>query len=83
MLFDQLPGVGKFLFMAMMKSALILKEMGKDRDYFVDFAEEIWMSMEMSDFETLNNLIDGQMGLDIEPYVQKYINSQKRKSDEK
>jgi hypothetical protein len=72
-----LPPMAQFLFMAMMKSAISMKEMGKNKDDFVSFAEEIWISMEMSDFETLKDAIDGKMKKDIEPYVEKYIKSRK------
>jgi len=67
----------QFIFMAMMKSAIIVKEIGKDKSFFVDFAEEIWNSMEMSDFDTLKDTINGKMRDDIEPYVEKYLKSRK------
>jgi hypothetical protein len=72
-----LPPSLQFIFMAMMKSAIIVKEIGKDKSFFIDFAEEIWNSMEMSDFNTLKEIIEGKMKDDIEPYVEKYIKSRK------
>lgn len=65
----------QFLFMAMMNSAIMFKEMGKDRRLFVLFAEETWNSMEMSDFAELKDTIDGKMKQDLEPYVQQYMKS--------
>jgi hypothetical protein len=72
-----LPPSMQLIFMAMMKSAIIIKEIGKDKSFFVDFAQEIWNSMEMSDLATLKDIIDGKMRDDIEPYVQKYMKSRK------
>ena len=65
----------QFLFMAMMKSAIMVKEIGQEKQFFVNFAEEIWNSMEMSDLTELKDIIDGKMRDDIEPYVQKYMKS--------
>ncbi len=80
---NDLPAKTKFLFLALMKCAIMLKEGGKDKDFFVGFAEEVWISMEMSNFEELKHLINVQMTNDLEPYVKNYINYHYRESDEK
>ncbi len=77
--FKSLPPAMQFLYMAMTKSAIIVKEIGKDKEFFIDFAYEIWNSMEMSDFQELKDVIDGKMRDDIQPYVEKYIKSMKDK----
>lgn len=63
----------QFIFIAMMKSAVMVKEAGFDKEFFTKFAVEIWDSMEMNGVEKINDVIDGAMRKDIEPYVQQYL----------
>lgn len=61
---DLSPDV-KFIYMAMSKSALFLKDRGCGKDDFVKLAEEIWQSTELSDFNELNKTLIEQMKKDI------------------
>jgi len=75
---EGLPPKLQFVFMAMMKSAISFKEMERDKEFFLNFAQEIWDSMEMSNFEELKEIIDGKMRQDIQPYVKSYMESLKK-----
>jgi len=70
---ESLPTPLQFAYIAMTKSAIYFKEMGKDQNFFLVFCEEIWNSMEMTDLEYLKSVLDGKMKKDIEPYVKSYI----------
>lgn len=56
-----LPPSVQFMFIALTKSAILVKELGKDKDFFVALAEEIWNSMEMTDSNELKDIIDVKM----------------------
>lgn len=62
---DDLPASVKFMYMSMTQTAIYLKEMGRDRDYFVKFAKEIWDTMELNDMQTLKSALREQMEKDI------------------
>lgn len=68
----------RFAYLAMTKSAIFLKEEGFSKDFFVKFAEGIWESMELSDFQTLKDTIEDVMKHDIDPYVKEYIKKTKK-----
>lgn len=68
-----MPSSLKFITLAMFKSAIILKEMGKSKKDFELFASEIWNSMEINGLEELKKAIDGQMEKDIQPLMDEYI----------
>ena len=73
-----LPAQTKFAYLAMTRSAIFFKEDGYPKDLFVKFAEQIWDSMELSDFQTLKDTIDDVMKHDIDPYVKEYIKKTKQ-----
>ena len=70
---ENLPPKLQFVFMAMMQSAIHFKEMDKDKEFYLEFAKEIWNSMELSDFDYLKETIMGKMRKDIEPHVKNYM----------
>jgi hypothetical protein len=70
---ENLPPKIQFVFIAMMQSAIELKEMDKDKEFYLDFAKEIWESMELSDFDYLKEVIMGKMRKDIESHVKSYM----------
>lgn len=69
---DMPPGV-KFVFIAMLQSAITFKEMEKDKKFFVSFAEEIWETMQLSDLEDLKETLQGYMKKEIQPAIKDYI----------
>lgn len=68
---EDIGAEGHFVFLAMMKTAITLKKMGKNKNDFVEIAKEIWNSMELSDLTDLENIIHGAMMKDIEEYAEK------------
>jgi|GEM_PF-5055913 len=68
----------QFIFISMMKSAIYFKEMGRDKNFYCEFAKEIWVSMEMSDLDELKEIINGKMKKDLEPYVKSYMERNKK-----
>lgn len=63
---DEFDPQAKFLFIAMMKSVLIIRKMGKKKKDFMLFAEESWNSMMMNDVDELEKIINDQMKIDVE-----------------
>lgn len=74
---ENLPAQLQFAYLAMTKTAIYFKEMGREKDFFLAFCDEIWNSMEMTDLKYLKDTLDGKMKKDIAPYVESYIKSQK------
>ena len=74
---ENLPPKLQFVFIAMMKSAISFKEMGKDKEFFIEFAKEMWVSIEMTDLDELKEIINGKMRKDLEPYVKSYMEKEK------
>lgn len=70
---EKLPPAVQFVYIAMTKSAIFLKEIRNEKKFFLAFCEEIWDSMEMSEPDHLNEVLNDKMKKDIEPYVQSYI----------
>jgi hypothetical protein len=68
----------QFVFIAMMKSAIYFKEMGREKKFFCEFAKEIWVSMEMSDFDELKEIIEEKIRKDLEPFVKSYMENEKK-----
>lgn len=75
---EDLPPYVQFALMAMLKSAISFKETGKDKKFFLQFSEEIWNTMELSDLKYLKETLDGKMKKDIQPYIESYIKKSNR-----
>jgi hypothetical protein len=60
-----LHGEAKFMFFTMMQAALKMRQMGKNREDFLLFAKEIWVSMEMNDEKSLRRILQEGMMNDI------------------
>jgi len=75
---ENLPPKLQFCVLAMFRSAINFKDMKMDKEFFVSFANEIWESMELTGVEYVREVIDGKMRIDIEPYVEDYINQRKK-----
>lgn len=75
---DDLPNPIKFAYISMSRSAIHFKKTGKDRDFFVEFAREIWNSMELSDIDDLKNVLEQKMESEIKPHIESYIRNKKR-----
>lgn len=76
---DNLPPKLKFCYIAMTKSAIYFKEMDQNKQFFLNFCDEIWNSMELSDLKEIKDTLDRKMEKDIKPYVQSYIEEKFRK----
>lgn len=61
-----------FCFMAMMQVALLMKESGKDRKFFVDFADGIWESLEMNDRDELKKALTDRMMSDLKKFAREF-----------
>ena len=70
---ENLPAPLQFAYIGMTKSAIYFKEMGRDKDFFIAFAKEIWNSMEMTDLDYLKDVLEEKMEKDIKPHVDSYI----------
>lgn len=70
---DTLPLQAQFAYIAMTKTAIFIKEIGKDKDYFLDFCGEIWNSMEMSDLDTLKDVLQEKMKRDLNTHLKSYM----------
>ena len=68
---ESLPKNLQFIFIAMLESAIKIKEQGHDKKFFTDFASEIWETMNLSDAEYLKKVIMGKMMKDMQDWVQK------------
>ncbi len=66
---ENLPGELKFAYIAMTKSALFFKQIGRDKNFFLMFCDEIWKSMELSDMHDLNDVLQKSMQKDVESYI--------------
>ncbi len=55
----------KFLYFALTKSVLTAKRLKLTKKFFIDFANEIWDSMEMTDIDVLEKIIQDQMKDDV------------------
>ena len=71
--FEKLPTPLRFTYLAMTGCAISFKEMGREKDFFIAFAEEIWNSMEMTDLDYLKDVLEGKMKKDIEPLIESYM----------
>lgn len=65
----ELQGDAKFLFFTMMQAALKMKEMGRQKEEFIMFATEIWVTMEMNDEESLKKTLLAAMMKDVKDFV--------------
>jgi hypothetical protein len=63
---------GKFLTIALVKSALMIKKMGRDRDHFTQLCGELWDSIELEGEDYMNSLINAQIRNDIQSHMEKY-----------
>ena len=62
---ENLPPELQFVFIAMLRSAICFKEMERNKKFFLNFAEEIWKTMELTDIEELKEIIHGRIKKDI------------------
>jgi predicted AAA+ superfamily ATPase len=76
---EKLPPAIQFAYIAITKTAIIFKEMEKDKNFFILFCKEIWDSMELTDVKKLDSILEGKMQKDIKPYVEDYIKKSKGK----
>lgn len=65
---DDLSESAQFAFIAMLQTAIRFKEGGKNKKFFVDFASEIWETMELSDIEYLKKVLMDRMMKDIKTF---------------
>jgi hypothetical protein len=65
---EKLPDTIQFIFLNMTLSAIYMKEMKRDKEFFVNFASDIWDSMEMSDLDSLKKIVKDKL-MNIENYI--------------
>jgi hypothetical protein len=61
----------KFVTIAMLKSALIIYEMEKTKDEWLQFSEEIWETMLLSNPDELFEDLQAIMEFDLDEYLEK------------
>lgn len=67
--FSNVNSDGKFLLFTMMQAALKVKDMGKDEEYFLEFAKGIWETIEMNDIDQLKQTLNFSMMEDLKNYI--------------
>lgn len=67
-----LDATASFLFTAMMKCCVTVKELGLGKNKFMEFCEESWNSMEMNDPEILKDALSRRMQDDLKKFGIKY-----------
>jgi|HubBroStandDraft_2_1064218.scaffolds.fasta_scaffold00031_54 hypothetical protein len=63
---EDMPRNLQFVFISLLRSAIIIKEEGKDKKFFINFASEIWEKMNLNDIEDLKNILSEYLKADIE-----------------
>lgn len=58
---EALPLEIEFIYLALTKSAINIKMMGKKKDFFLDLCNEIWDSMELHDLNKLDSILHNHM----------------------
>ena len=76
---EDLPPDIQFSFIAIMQSAILFKEQDRDEKEFLNFCKGIWESMELTDLETLKDIISGKMRKDVETSMEKYHSKKNKK----
>ncbi len=64
-----LSPLADFCFIAMMQVAIKMKKEGETRAFFLEFAAEIWDSLEMNDTDELQNVLSDRMMSDLKRFT--------------
>ncbi len=64
-----LPLDVKFIYMAMTQSAIYMKKLKYDKESFINFASEIWESMNLNNIDDLESTLKNVMEKDVESYL--------------
>lgn len=73
----ELPPKVEFMYIAMTKVAIYLKEMGEGKKEFIEFADAVWDSMELTPLDELDKIISEKMRKDTKLHIKKYMESMK------
>lgn len=70
---ESLPVPLQFAYVTMTRSAIYFKEIGQKKDFFLNFCDEIWNSMELTDSEYLKDVLSEIMEKDIDLHMDTYM----------
>jgi hypothetical protein len=63
--YDDLPPPIKFIFISMLKSALDVRSLGKNKNDFIQLADEMWETMLLTPEDKMNDIIRSAMISDL------------------
>jgi hypothetical protein len=66
---DELPREVQFMYIAMTKVAISMKESGFDKEFYLQAASEIWDSMILENISDIKELISNKMKSDLDNYL--------------
>lgn len=69
---EKLPQEVKFIFIAMLQTAVNLKKIDKDKSFFIKFAGECWDTMEINSIEIVNDFLKNTMVRDIQRFKDEF-----------
>jgi hypothetical protein len=58
---DKLSAQARFCFLAILQTAIFLKEKGLDEEHFMEFCSAAWETLGMNDINQLKSILEGQM----------------------